>query len=293
MGTAVTPLRPVVACVKWVDLRPEIDPLHGHIVPSERGGGFSPADHAAVEVALRLAEEWGTSATLLCAGPAAADDGLRELAASGAGAAVRIDQSAGLPSAVTADVLAPVLGPNDLDAQAVVCGDVSYDRGSGSVPALLAHHLQFAQALGLIDVTPWPDSRLQAVRRLDGARRERLAVTAPAVVSVEGSVAVLRRAPLTATLSGTRAATVEVRGGRIEYHVEPPRQRPWRPRARVLAAPVGDTALERIVHLADALVDRTPPRTVEADPPEAARLILEQLAQWGYLGEPSGGDGSS
>lgn len=281
--SAERPGAAVVACVKWVDLRPDVDPVHGNVTPSERGGGFSPADRAAVEVALRLAEVAGASTALVCAGPAAADTGLLQLAASGIHRVVRVDQSADQPSAVAADVLAPVLGPGDLDAGVVVCGDLSYDRGSGSVPALLAHHLQFAQALGLIEVVAG-DGRIEAVRRLDGARRERLAVTAPAVLSVEGAVATLRRAPLASSLrSSGREGTVEVRTGRIERHVEPPRLRPWRPRARVLAPPAGDSALARIVHLTDALVDRTPPRTIEADPTEAAKLIVEQLREWGYL----------
>ena len=34
----------------------------------------------------------------------------------------------------------------------VLCGDLSADRGSGSVPAFLAAHLGAAQALGLVAV---------------------------------------------------------------------------------------------------------------------------------------------
>lgn len=277
---------PVAACVKWVDLRPDVDPVHGNVAPSARGGGFSPADHAALETALQVGEAWSTEVVLVCSGPPEADPALVALAASGAQRVVRIDQTAGLPSERTADVVAPVLGPADLDAVAVVCGDLSYDRGSGAVPALLAHHLQFAQALGLIEVAPGSERSLTAVRRLDGGRRERLAVTAPFVVSVEGAVADLRRAPLAASLSGTRpraSVAPEVRVGRIEGHVEPPRLRPWRPRARVLPPPVGSAAFDRILALTGTLAERTPPRTVEASPAEAAALILDQLRHWGYL----------
>ena len=291
--TVATPV--VAACVKWVDLRPDVDPVHGNVTPSARGGGFSPADRAAVEVALRLAEAWGAGTALVCAGPPESDAGLLQLATSGIDRVVRVDQSADQPSAVVADVLAPVLGPADVDASVVVCGDLSYDRGSGSVPALLAHHLQFAQALGLIEVALGAGTaRVRAVRRLDGARRELVAVAAPAVLSVEGAVATLRRATLSASLTSSAAALrVEVRTGRIEHHVEPPRLRPWRPRARVLAPPVGDSAFERIVHLADAMVDRTPPRTIEADPAEAAQLIVAQLREWGYLSDAELSEGAA
>ncbi len=175
-----------------------------------------------------------------------------------------------------------MLSEADLGAQLVVCGDHSADRGSGTVPAYLAHHLRAAQALGLVEVEADGPGRVLAVRRLDGGRRERLAVAGPAVLSVEGSVAELRRAPLAASLAA-QGGTVEVRSGRIEHHVEPPRLRPWRPRARVLAPPEGTHALDRVVQLTGALVDRTPPRTLELDPPEAADAIIEQLRTWGYL----------
>jgi electron transfer flavoprotein beta subunit len=61
------------------------------------------------------------------------------------------------------------------------------------------------------------------------------------------------------------------------------RAEPLRPRARVMPPPAGDTARDRIVALTGALVDRTPPRTVEGTPEEAADAILEQLRTWGYV----------
>lgn len=290
----ITPRGPVVACVKWVDLRPDINLVHGAVSPSERGGGFSPADRCAVEVALRLAESWGCEAEIVCAGPAAADRGLLELAASGAKRVVRIDQSADLPSQIVAEVMAALLGPGEMDTRAVVCGDLSYDNGTGVVPALLAHHLGFAQALGLIEVTAGADGAATATRRLDGARREILRTSGPAVLSVEGGVATLRRAPLTATLGPNGSSpNLEVRQGRIESHVEPPRTRPWRPRARVLPAPEGDSALERIVALTGTAGDSSPPRSVEATPAEAAGMIVDQLRDWGYLEGTDGDSGTA
>jgi electron transfer flavoprotein beta subunit len=277
----------VSACVKWVDLHPEIDPIHGNVVPSARGGGFSPADEAALEVALRLAAAWEAECVLICAGPAEAEGDLSALGAAGADRIVRVDHSSEQDSSLTADVLASVLGPGDLAADVVVCGDLSYDRGSGSVPALLAHHLAAAQALGLIEVGAEPNGLVRAVRRLDGGRRELIETRAPCVLSVEGSTAVLRRAPWSSALASATSAAVEVRQRRLEGHVEPPRLRPWRPRARVLPAPDGATAFARVVALTGASAERTPPRTVEAEPHEAARLILDQIADWGYRDGPT------
>jgi electron transfer flavoprotein beta subunit len=272
----------IASCVKWTDLRPDIDRVHGTVTSGGRDHGFSEADRSAVEVALRLADAWDAEVAVVCAGPAAADAGLRDLLAAGAARVVRVDTATDASGEVTAALLAPVLSGADLGADVVVCGDMSADRGSGTVPAYLAHHLGAAQALGLIQVEPTAPGRVRAVRRLDGGRREVLTIDAPAVLSVEGSVGELRRAPLAATLAA-RDSSIEVRTGHPEHHVEPPRLRPWRPPARVLSAPAGDHALERVVQLTGALVDRTPPRTLELDPPAAADAIIEQLRSWGYL----------
>jgi electron transfer flavoprotein beta subunit len=280
-------VRLVGACVKWVDLNPQIDQLHGNVEHRRHGAGFSESDLAAVETALRLAEAWDAQAVVACVGPAAADGALRELLACGASRALRVeldDAHGGAPSsAEVARLLAAAWSSPQDRPEVVVCGDASVDRGSGAVPAFLAHELGVAQALGLIEVAA-VGRHVEALRRLDGARRERLHVDAPAVLSVEGSVADLRRAPLSATLA-TRTAPIEV------HHVQDvrvaagdqPRLHPWRPRPRVLPPPRGDRALERIVALTGALVDRTPPRTLELDPPEAAQAILDQLREWGYL----------
>ncbi|MBS1838662.1 MAG: mycofactocin-associated electron transfer flavoprotein beta subunit, partial [Actinobacteria bacterium] len=254
----------IAACVKWVDLRPEIDHVRGTVTTAGHAGGFSEADRSAVEVALRLADAWNGEVVVVCAGPSDADDGLRELLASGASHAIRVEPSGAVDggglgahtaeesASLLSDVLADV--PGDVPADGgpvvavVVCGDVSIDLGSGAVPAYLAHHLGCAQALGLVEVDPVGPRRLRAVRRLDGGRREVLDVEAPAVLSVEGGVAELRRASLASTLAA-RDAVIEVRAGRVLHVGEPPRLRPWRPPTRVVAAPVGEHALERIVAL--------------------------------------------
>ena len=275
----------VAACVKWVDLRPEVDPVHG-TVTTGHAGGFSAADHSAVEVALRLADAWDAEVAVVCAGPASAEPALRELLASGASRAVRIDlgghddELGARTGEDAAAQLAPVL--RELGAEVVVCGDVSADIGSGTVPAYLAHHLGAAQALGLLSIDVGDVGRVRAVRRLDGGRREVLDVASPAVLSMEGAVAELRRASHAATLTAGGAA-VEVRVARPVRPVEPPRLRPWRPPTRAVAPPVGEHALDRVVQLTGALVDRTPPRTLELDPVAAADAILDQLRAWGYL----------
>lgn len=292
MNPKDTFLSPVVAaCIKWVDLRPELDSVQGTLAPSRRGGGFSAADLSAAETALRIAEAWSGTAVLVCAGPANADRSLLEVAASGFSRTVRVDIPGQLETATVAELLVRTLGQTDLDVDLVVCGDMSYDRSSGAVPAMLAHHLDFCQALGLLSVEPVSaepadDHTIVAIRRLDGARRERIRIPIPAVISVEGGIATLRRAALDASMgeSAHTDAEVEVRGGHSHGESDPPRTTPWRPRARTLAGPGGESAFDRILELTGSLSDTSPPRTVKADPSEAARMIMDSLAEWGYLG---------
>ena len=275
---------PIVACLKLVDHRPEVDALSGAVRTDPRASGASDADAAALEWALRLGEAWGREVVAVTAGPAAADAVLREALAAGAARVVRVELASDAPSEAVAAALAPVVTA----AAVVVCGNWSLDRGSGSVPAYLAAHSDAAQALGLVTLAfaaEHPDE-VTAIRRLDGGRRERLSATAPVVLSVEGASARLRRAGLAGVLAAG-AATVEPMAA-TPTPVAPVtagvRAGPYRPRARVLAPPpAGLDARQRVLSLTGALVERTPPQHIVADPPEAADRLLAQLRTWGYL----------
>ncbi len=153
------------------------------------------------------------------------------------------------------------------------------------MPAFIADDLGFAQALGLVGVeTDVHDDEgrptIRAVRRLDGGRREVLDVPLPAVMSVEGAAASLRRAPLAASLAS----------GDIAIEVLPPptgappriEVRPYRPRPRVLPAPSGDT-LDRVRESLHIDGDAVHAETVTLDPTAAAARIIAQLTAWGYL----------
>jgi len=280
----------IAVALKWVDLRPEIDPITGAVHDDERAFGCSEADRAALEWALRVGDRWDMDVVAVTAGPATSDVAVRNAIATGATRAVRVALAADAPSEEVAAALAEVVA----DAALVCCGDWSVDRGSGSVPALLAARLALPQALGLLKLDLDGESGasvesgvLVATRRLDRGRREVLRIDGPAVLSFEGGSADLRRAGLASTLKA-RDARIDVVEG---VPVRPRRVRvtqhgPYRPRASVQPAP--DQTLsprERILALTGALVDRTPPRTVVADAVEGADLIIEQLRSWGYLDE--------
>ncbi len=278
---------PIVVCMKWVALRPEIDPVSGAVVTDERWSGPSLADQAALEWGLRLAEARSTTVHVLTVGTGAADAMLRDALAAGATAVTRVHLDDGdehqPTSACVARLLADVARPRG--PSMVLCGDWSLDRGSASVPSYLAAYLSLDAACGLVRIEQTANHRLQVERRLDGGRREVLTVTGPAVLSVEGSAARLRRAPLRGVLQAN-AATVEVvatGAGDIDWEPTPQRVGPFRPRARILDAPGSDDPRRRVELLTGAHTTRTPPQRLTLDPDAAADVILDHLRLWGQL----------
>jgi electron transfer flavoprotein beta subunit len=269
---------PVGVCLKWVAARPDVDAVTGAVRTDERAGGPSAADQAALEWALRTAEQRSVDCIAVTAGPEIAEEMLRQALACGAARAVRVSLALETSSDVVGAALATVLA----GCSYVWFGDHSLDRGSGSVPAYVAAHLGAAQALGLVQVDLGRDG-IDAVRRLDGGRRERLTLVEPAVLSVEGATASLRRAPLAATIAAGRAAVERRHGPIVAEHPARP-TRPFRPRPRSLPAPEGDTALARIVSLVRAEGSSARSEPVSLEPPAAADRILDALREWGEFG---------
>ena len=295
----------VVACIRITDLRPQIEPLSGTVVREPWSTGLSPADAAALEHSFRIAEAWSGHVVVITAAPPSADAVLRDARALGA-TVLRI--AVGSPSSDQAYVdelgsderamagmivaaLAPLGRPS-----LVVCGDRSSDRGTGALPAFLAHELGAAQALGLVAIaTTDQESMVVAERRLDGGWRERLHVPCPAVCSVEGAGVRLRRASLTATLAAQRTEIPQVTaaGGpgatRGAGSVGPAEVavgsvRPFRPRTRVVPGPDSDDPRLRLLALTGALVAHDPPTVVgPIDAAGAADALLTFLIRHGYL----------
>lgn len=260
----------IVACLKWVSHPGEPD--------DERFAGMSAADQSALEFALRQGEATGLPVIAVTVGPAGAERVLRDALACGATRGLRIDATTTIDGAD----IAAAIAHHTAGAQWVWCGDYSLDRGAGSVPAFVAAHLDAEQALGVINVELERD-HVVATRRLDGGRREVLEVRAPAVVSVEGATARLRRAALPA-LRAARDATIDVTVPATPMHSSEWPVRPYRPRARALAAPAGAAPLDRLRVLTDAAAaSAARGETVTLSPADAAARIVRALRDWGYL----------
>ncbi len=320
-GSTGSPL--VVVCLRHTDLRPEVDPLTGVVTRDPRGAGICPAEQAAFEHALRIADAWGGSVLAVAAGPVAAEETLRGAIALGArvlrvpwpapgpgpGAHAGDPRPGGEPLGSAWDYLDD-LGRDERalarsllaairtigEPTLVLCGDRSPDRGTGALPALLAHEIGAAQALGLVDLRADGDLLL-AERRLDGGRRERLRVRPPAVCSVEGAGVRLRRASLPATLAAQRAEVAVAETAAAHAGAAAPAAvtirsaRPFRPRTRVVPPPEGTAARQRLMELTGVLVAHEPPTIVgPVDAAGAADALLAFLERNGYLSHrPSDG----
>jgi electron transfer flavoprotein beta subunit len=110
-------------------------------------------------------------------------------------------------------------------------------------------------------------------------------VPVPCVLSVEGSVASLRRAGLRAALAARTAAITVVPFPSTGHAAEPVTVAPFRPRARVLPAPAGDDVLARLRALTDTGGEVTHGESLVLDPPAAAARIVTALREWGYLAD--------
>lgn len=268
----------IAVCMKWVSGHPEIDPLSGEVrLPSARFGGVSVADQAALEVALQLGSQRSMPVAVFSVGANQCESSLYAALAAGAQRAIRIDSGPGLSSAATAQLLALELR----DASYILCGDYSFDRGSGSVPAYLAAELGITQALGVVSLTPQTHDIL-VTRRLDGGRREHLRITDRAVISVEGSIAQLRRASLATSLA-TREDRIQVISSTISTHQANSTVKPFRPRPRTIAQPQGDTALQRFHSVTNVATASTRGEQIELTSVKSAMWILQTLGRWGYI----------
>lgn len=271
----------IVALLRHADPRPEVDPLTAAVLRSEQAAGPSAAELAALEHALRIAESTSDTVLAVVAGPPGAERTLREAAAVGA-RPLRVPvedpvaDERGLAGAL-ADAIRSVGEP-----WLVLCGDRSGDRGTGALPAFLAHELDAAQALGLVSLTVDGD-RLVGERRLPKGRRERLAIPRPAVCSVEAAGVRLRRAGLRAELAARKASAPVADVSAPESPIRVGAARPYVPRTHAAPPPPEGSSRERMLSLTGALEQRDPPTVVRADDAASAvDTLLEFLRHHGY-----------
>lgn len=288
----------IAVCLKYVPdpSTIEVDPLTGMIDAGRVLYMMNPADESALELALRLRPPDGT-VTAFSVGPVEADRLLQDALAAGADAAVRIwdDSLASTKPTITTILLAAALRVNELP-DLVLCGGHSVDRGSGTVPALLAEHLDWPV---VTDVTQFEmqDGRIRVQRRLARGARAESEVTLPAVLGLETGLVHLRQASLP-SLMRVKHLPIPLYGleeleltpqdlhfpAMTLHEVMPPR-----PRARVMFAPdSAGSASERVAQIMSAGVAGKAGEILDSGTPEQqADAIIEFLRQHGFLEQPA------
>lgn len=276
--TSTTP--PVVVLLAPPVGHLQVDALSGAVTEDARGARLGAPDAAALEVALTIASQANTSLCAVSAGGSAALESLAMASEVGVDRLVHVVVDDNVAPLDIAAHLASFL--SNLPPALIVAGAHGADFGSAIVPAAVAHHLGAQQALGLVAVQRQPNGSLTGLRRLDGGARERLAVHAPAVISVEGGVASLRRGTLGATLRASSSPVETFQPQSWPGSVVNGSPQPYRPQPLVVAPPVGDAALDRVRVLTGAGQAASPARSVELSPEDAAEAILDRLGAWGY-----------
>ena len=157
----------------------------------------------------------------------------------------------------------------------VLCGDRSADRGTGALPAFLAHELgsRPGSGPGVADARPGSPDQAPAARGRAPARR-RVARAAPGTAA-GGVLGRGRRGATAPGVAGRRPGRRAPRPSPWSPPVPPPiaadgrdervrvgRPRPFRPRTRVLPPPAGDDPRIRLLALTGALVAHDPPTVV-------------------------------
>ncbi|HUR13548.1 MAG TPA: mycofactocin-associated electron transfer flavoprotein beta subunit [Mycobacteriales bacterium] len=276
----------VVALLHPVDLRTAVDPLTGAVTHDPRLAALSAPDEAALEHALRAGDAWGARVLALSAGGPEADGALREARARGADIrrialpTSHLDDLVRDEQALAREIVVGIGERPDL----VLCGDRSTDRGTGALPAFLAHELGMVQAPGLVSLV-LEDGALLGERRLDQGRREQMRVPLPAVCSVEAAGVRLRRASLPGSLAAAEIPVEVVAGAVPPARVRVIQARAARPRPRQVPAPTG-SARERLLALTGALLSHEPPTVVgPVDAADAVDALLDFLVRHGYLSE--------
>ena len=143
-------------------------------------------DDAALEAALLLTERLGTGEVVaVTVGPAGADDVLRRALAKGAHRAVRVwDESLRDADPLTvARALAGVAVREEPDA--ILTGAQSADLAQGATGSALARILGLPHAAVVLDVDWDGDGEMTVTREIEGGTRQRIALPAPALLTIQ------------------------------------------------------------------------------------------------------------
>ena len=187
----------IIVCAKQIRhtyARTGISPESHFICPEDGVYRVNPHDEAALELSLRLKDEYDNiTVTLLTLGPMIAEHEMRRCLATGADNLYQINVHGQPPSDsdpldqpdpwVKSDLMARAV--KELKGDLVLCGKESLDKGSGQVGALLAHRLDLPFVSAITDLSMHTTGGTLQVQRSAGRGvREIIECRLPAVLSV-------------------------------------------------------------------------------------------------------------
>src|SRR5438874_8640900 len=191
-------------CIKQVPTRewqPRLNDAKTWIREQDASYEMNEPDAYALEEALRLKEKHGGDVVVCSAGPARVTQVIREALARGADRAIHVESDA-LASAdafVVAEALAATMKDEQFDL--ILTGLQSDDQGSAQTGVVLAERLGLPHATIIMDVEA-EGAALRVKRELEGGWFQHVAMTMPAVLTIQSGINQLRYA----TLKGIMAA---------------------------------------------------------------------------------------
>ena len=176
-----------------------------------KASGFtiSPHEECAVEEAVRLAERFGGSVTVVTLGSPAAEEQLRACLALGASAAVLIETADGVETGPTATAAA-LAAVGDIGFDLVLLGNEASDTGDYQVGIRLAHLLGRPVATGIKSISVAEDGSSLAASRTYRGTLETFTLPLPCVVTVKEGINLPRYPSLPGRLRAKRASVRRV-----------------------------------------------------------------------------------
>jgi electron transfer flavoprotein beta subunit len=188
----------ILVAIKQVPVRDSalrIDPSSRWIQEGDLSFEINEPDAYALEEALQLKEKHGGEVVALCAGPARAQQTIREALAKGADRAIHVehDRLEALDTLAVAKLLAAAARPESPDL--ILTGLQSDDLGSGQTGVVLAELLGFPHSTIIMEVAV-EGGRLRVKRELEDGWFQHIAMPLPAVLTIQSGINKLRYATL-------------------------------------------------------------------------------------------------
>jgi electron transfer flavoprotein beta subunit len=213
-------------------------------------------DAYALEEALRQKEKHGGEVVAITAGPARAQQVLREALAKGADRAIHLedDRFVHLDAGNTARAIAAAIEGENFDL--IVTGLQSDDFGAAQTGVLLAEVLSIPHATIIIGIEAADGGTLKLKRELEAGHYQHIEMPMPAVLTIQSGISKLRYATLIGIKQAKMKPLKKVAWADVEAKLSPHMQKIERlyvpssqKQTRKLEGPAGEVAKKVVEYL--------------------------------------------